>query len=308
MKTKLLLIVIVALVGSTICSRGAVAGTLQLIRSIDFPYPHAADASSLAWDGEYLWSSRMSGGDPATTFVMDPSDGSVVSSFQPPGFVMGITWDGAHLWVATTQVPLVDDDARDYLKKLSTDGSVITSLLLEDSPAAKHGGAAWDGTFVWLSDYENGRINQVDPTDGSIVNWFSSPGADPLGLEWVDDSLWNMDRDGTIYQLDTFGNILETWSAPVRNAGGIAYDGEYFWVIDKNYLFEDIKLLQLAVPEPSTLALMSAGIISVLVVLMGYRGTRSRRLSSADRRRDRRTPHGFEEHAFLDHPCDVGMQ
>jgi len=51
---SLAIVVVAVSTGLAICSRDAVAGTLRIVHSIDFP-PGASSESDLAWDGEHLW-------------------------------------------------------------------------------------------------------------------------------------------------------------------------------------------------------------------------------------------------------------
>jgi hypothetical protein len=242
-----LLLLVAATAGLGTCNQRAVAGTLGVIRSIPFPYPHSY-GSDLAWDGRYLWTSRVISGGP-TTFAVDPLDGSVARSFEWAGFGGGITWDGSDLWITNFTIPPVGDDPTDFIRKVSTDGTIISSTRLGDLAAA-HTGAAWAGGYLWLTEPKWKAITQFSPSDGSMIGWFSCPGTSPSDLEWVQGSLWISDgSEGVIYQVNSFGNVIEKWPAPIGSPAGIAYDGEHLWVLDNT--FEDVRLLHFAIPEPS---------------------------------------------------------
>jgi len=200
MKTKLLLIVVIALIGWSMCSRGAVAGTLQIIHSIDFPVPEHP-LMDIAWDGQYLLVSMpIFPQGQAGVYAVDPSDGSTARCLAPLDLgelYKGLTWDGRYLW-ATWQPPIVapSEEIEDFVLKIDSQampGPVTTSFEAPHSPDAVQSGAAWDGAYLWISDWKHQEIMQLDPADMSVITSFSSPGTHPLGLTWGGSSLWCAD-------------------------------------------------------------------------------------------------------------------
>lgn len=265
MRVRLLMIVLLALPGCLTLGQVALGETLQVVRSIDLPPEFEYGLTmDLAWDGEHLWVTTLFG--EAAIYELEPSDGSVVSSFviAPPNH-HGLAWDGAYLWNTVTMVHggLPIDTEPDYVEQRSTDGTLVSSFLAPYSPDAIFQGATWDGSYLWLSASNRGLILQVDPADGSLIQSLPSPAADLRGLAWDGNSLWAVDgANDLIYRLSTSGDVLGTWDTPGRNSWGITFDGEHLWVSDD----QAKKIFQLVVPEPSSLTILGIGAGSLLVL------------------------------------------
>jgi hypothetical protein len=126
-------------------------------------------------------------------FKVNPSDGSVISSFSTPAssYPTGLAFDGEHLWA-------VDRDAYE-IYKLTTDGSVVTSFPVPISPKPYYGprGLAFDphgpngGTLILVMTYFNvdveldsTRIHEITRT-GSLIaeHVFDPPGVNGRAIE-----------------------------------------------------------------------------------------------------------------------------
>jgi len=279
MRTRFLLTVVIASVGVAICNQGAVAASLEIIRSIDFPAADAA-GTGIAWDGQHLWATMWDPVNGRLTYELDPADGSVVSSFEPlgPGTYAGHTWDGTHLWI--TENP--PDGFPDYIHKLSTDGTVAESFLAPNSPDAYLTGAAWDGSYLWVSDPLQREIMQVDPLDMTVLTSFAFPFVGGA-LAWDGSHLWCLSGGNrAVFQLDTSGNVLETWSLPdiiaFGNPAGLAFDDEHFWILANGEtpaagVTIPARIYQVAIPEPASIVLLATGAISVIAFARGWRHT-----------------------------------
>jgi sugar lactone lactonase YvrE len=119
-------------------------------------------ASDATWDGMSLWYSDFGLN---TIYELDPADGSVRSSFTPPGpsgGTEGLTWDGSHLWMGNR--------FSRTLYKTDTSGNVLFSCR---SPGFSRGadGLAWDHANNWLYLIGfNNRLYRVDPADCSELD------------------------------------------------------------------------------------------------------------------------------------------
>ncbi len=126
--------------------------------------------------------------------------------------------------------------------KVSTQGSVVRSFGFGVRPF----GAAWDGTYVWVTDFAEEEVAQLTVT-GSVRSRFRVPtppgstgSTSALGLAWDGEALWLVESDfGVIYRLDTDGSVLNRFSAPTSTAAGATWDGSHLWVADRigNQLF-----------------------------------------------------------------------
>jgi len=189
-------------------------------------------AGALTWDGSNLWCG-MYGPSGSTVYELDPSDGTVLSSFTGQGDdSYGLAWDGSALWQ-------LDSYNYDLLFQLDTDGTLLDSI---PSITTYMAGLTWDGTYLWCAAYYNpdGWIYQIDPATGAEVHSFDAPANQPWGLAFDGTDLWYVNDDfsgeeAIIYRLDTTdGTVLEQFDSPGANPRGLAWDGTYLWVCADN--------------------------------------------------------------------------
>ena len=60
------------------------------------------------------------------------------------------------------------------------------------------------------------------------VSSFDSPQDNPYGLAWDGTSLWIAIYTGDIYNVQTNGTIITSWTPP-RHINGLTFDGTYLW-------------------------------------------------------------------------------
>jgi DNA-binding beta-propeller fold protein YncE len=113
------------------------------------------------------------------------------------------------------------------------------------SPASFPGGLAWDGKYLWIADYDNGKIYQLDSYDGKVLKSFRAPGHDPEGLTWDGQYLLHVDKGDArhlgsdaeiwIYKIDpstgTATKVLKS-PCPGHNSEDLEWDGNYLWYVD----------------------------------------------------------------------------
>lgn len=111
-------------------------------------------------------------------------------------------------------------------------GDVVTTF---DAPDARPAGLGWDGTFLWLVGDASHTIYQIDPADGSVVDFFPVPEGDfefTFGLDHDGTTLWG-DADGAgvdeIYQADGSGVELLRYASPLAEPNGVLHDGTTLW-------------------------------------------------------------------------------
>ncbi|WP_197472666.1 YncE family protein, partial [Oleiphilus sp. HI0123] len=118
-----------------------------------------------------------------------------------------MTYDGHSFWVVDWQTNTIN-------KVRPEDGALLLSLpgpsslpSYQSNPSvtnARPFGITWDGRDLWVADQEELKVYRIDPSDGSVVDFFDTPGADPKGLSWNGEYLWHTDQTtATIYAIET---------------------------------------------------------------------------------------------------------
>lgn len=130
----------------------------------------------------------------------------------PGGYSGGLVWDGTKFWGTNLGSNIVF--------QFDISGNIKSfSIPVPPVQDRRPDGIAWDGSSLWVSDYLTrlddkgpGVIYQMD-TSGNVLSSFSSPGG--FGLAWDGASLWQSDYySDTIWQIDTSGNIVSSFSSP----------------------------------------------------------------------------------------------
>jgi hypothetical protein len=182
-----------------------------------------ASPSGLTWDGTNLWNADFNSN---TNYKLDPSDGSLISSFTSPTGgtnASDLAWDGTNLWQAGWD---------GFIYKIDpSDGTTLDTLA---GPTTSLSGLTWDGTNLRLASSGTDLIYRVDPSDGTVLDSFASPGPVPRGLAWDGTNLWNADwSTELIYKLDpSDGTVLDSFPTPSADPESLTWDGTYLWLTD----------------------------------------------------------------------------
>jgi glutamine cyclotransferase len=180
------------------------------------PFPGVDAVHGLAWDGERVW---FAAGDRLHT--LDPGSGQAQSALEVTADA-GTAFDGRHLY----QI------AGDRIRKLDP----ATGRVLADIPAPGHGGdsgLAWAEGSLWVGQYRERRIHQVDPQTGAVLRTIQSDRF-VTGVSWVEGELWHGTWEGEqseLRQLDPrTGEVLEQLEMPPGEiVSGLDSDGERFF-------------------------------------------------------------------------------
>ncbi len=110
-------------------------------------------------------------------------------------------------------------------------GQVVKSFPLQQRFAT---GLTFDGQHLWLADYHEDKLVQIDPASGKILKKVPSPGFWPAGLAWDGDYLWNIDaKQKKIFQVDPIdGHVRRVIDSPTDFPGGLTWDGHTLWLSD----------------------------------------------------------------------------
>ncbi|UCG34057.1 MAG: hypothetical protein JSU68_05355, partial [Phycisphaerales bacterium] len=93
------------------------------------------------------------------------------------------------------------------------------------APCKYPSGLASDGTHLFVADWRDAKIYQVDPATGAVVRQFDAPTLKPHGLACADGRLFvSDDHTGGIYTLNLQTGVVDNYfEAPDRSATGLAY-------------------------------------------------------------------------------------
>lgn len=134
-----------------------------------------------------------------------------------------------------------------FLAAAAQPGTVKRSI---DSPCKYPAGLATDGKNLFLADWREGTIFEINPADGTVLNRRQAPTLKPAGLAYGDGLLWvSDDHTGGVYAMNfTTGKVENTFQAPDSRASGLA------WADGKLYILErSSKKIYRVLPEDGTI-------------------------------------------------------
>jgi hypothetical protein len=227
-------------------------------------------ASSLTWDGQYIWVSNYVegglGGGSRKIYKYDITSGLSAGNIPSPSdWTSSLCYDG-------TYIDLVDytDSGLQIFRISKDDGTIVSSFPIDYSPAQY--GLAWDGQYLYLATYDLGvdnqpvsRIYKYDPSNGAnmgiIYTRYGSydPASGGIystieGLTYNDASLWVLvdpDVGGgpfKIINISLDGQELSTMDVPdsennTNSITGLTYIQDAFWYIRTTYINFDTGLV-----------------------------------------------------------------
>src|SRR5262245_55799321 len=183
----------------------------QIIREYG-PFPGAEHVHGVTYDGQHVW---FAAGDKLIAF--DPASGKQLRSIEVAAHA-GTAFDGRHLY------QIVED----RIEKIDP----ATGRVLAAIPAPGRGGnsgLAWSEGTLWVGQYRDRKIYQVDPQTGAILRTIESRRF-VTGVTWVDGELWHGTWEGDESDLRRVdprtGDVLETLTMPPgASVSGLESDG-----------------------------------------------------------------------------------
>ncbi|UIJ72685.1 PQQ-like beta-propeller repeat protein [Aurantimonas sp. HBX-1] len=182
----------------------------DIIRSYG-PFPGVGPVHGVTYDGRHVWFASRDG-----LSALDPETGEIVHRLDVPAHA-GTAFDGRHLFqIAGDRIQRIDP----------VDGRIIASI---PAPGGGDSGLAWAEGTLWVGQYRDRRIHQVDPETGAILRTLES---DRLvtGVTWLDGELWHgawHDEGSELRRLDgATGAVLESVDLPEGTlVSGLEADG-----------------------------------------------------------------------------------
>ena len=190
----------------------AAARPAEIVREYG-PFPGADKVAGVTHDGDRVW---IAGG--AQLIAFDPKSGDVARTLARPGDA-GTAFDGKHLWqIAEARIDKIDPAS----------GDVLASI-----PAPGHGsdsGLAWAEGSLWVGEYRERRIHEIDPETGAIRRTIQTDRF-VTGVTWADGELWHGTweaDEGELRHIDpATGDVRQALEMPHGvGISGLEYDGK----------------------------------------------------------------------------------
>jgi glutamine cyclotransferase len=185
--------------------------TAEIVREYG-PFAGADKIAGVTHDGHNVWAATG-----ATLVAFDPASGEPTRTLDR-ACDAGTAFDGTYLYqIAEARIDKIDPAS----------GDVVASI-----PAPGHGsdsGLTWAEGSLWVGEYRDRKIHQIDPATGAIRRTIES-NRFVTGVTWVDGELWHATWEGDeseIRRIDPdSGNVLERLEMP-RGAfvSGLESDG-----------------------------------------------------------------------------------
>ena len=176
------------------------------------PFAGVDDVAGVTYDGQQVW---FASGDKLN--ALDPASGKRLRSIDVAAHA-GTAFDGRHLYqLAEERIQKIDP----------SNGSVVATI-----PAPGGGGDSgltWAEGALWVGQYRDRKIHEVDPETGAILRTIESRRF-VTGVTWVDGELWHGTWEGDESDLRRVepgtGEVLETLEMPPGvSVSGLESDG-----------------------------------------------------------------------------------
>ncbi|MEX0960328.1 MAG: hypothetical protein WDZ63_13695 [Burkholderiales bacterium] len=176
------------------------------------PFAGADSIHGVTHDGHRVWAAT----GPAL-IAFDPESGQIAQTLECAGDA-GTAFDGTHLYqIAEARIDKIDPAS----------GEIVASI-----PAPGHGndsGLAWAEGSLWVGQYRERKIVQIDPDTGAILRTIES-NRFVTGVTWVDGELWHGTWEGDdsdIRRIDPkTGDVFERLEMPPgAGVSGLESDG-----------------------------------------------------------------------------------
>jgi outer membrane protein assembly factor BamB len=166
----------------------------------------------VTWDGQQVW---FASGEQLV--ALSPESGQPVRALRVPGDA-GTAYDGRHLYqLAEDRIQKIDPGTGEVLASIPAPGQ------------GRDSGLTWAEGTLWVGQYRDRKIHQIDPETGAILRTIES-NRFVTGVTWVDGELWHGTWEGDesdIRQVDpTTGQVLTRLAMPEGvGVSGLESDG-----------------------------------------------------------------------------------
>lgn len=175
------------------------------------PFDDIEGVHGVSYDGKHVW---FASGDRLN--ALDPANGETRRSIEVPAHA-GTAFDGRHLYqIAEDRIQRIDPET----------GGVIDTI---PAPGGGSSGLAWAEGSLWVGQYRDRKIVQVDPATGDVLRTIES-NRFVTGVTWADGDLWHGTWENDEAELRHInpesGDVLETLEMPEGvGVSGVESDG-----------------------------------------------------------------------------------
>jgi glutamine cyclotransferase len=175
------------------------------------PFPGVERVNGVSFDGKQVWFAA-----DQTLQAFDPATGKTTRSIEVAAHA-GTAFDGKHLFqLADERIQKIDPKT----------GQVLATI---HAPVGGGAGMAWAEGSLWVAQYRNRKIHQVNPDTGAILRTIEC-NRFVTGVTWVDGELWHAtweDEKSDVRRIDPqTGEVLEQLDMPAGTfVSGLESDG-----------------------------------------------------------------------------------
>ena len=164
------------------------------------PFPGVDHVHGVTYGGQHVW---FAAGDRLNAF--DPATGKTLRSIEVAANA-GTAFDGQHLFqLAADRIQKIDPKTGRVLATIPAPGG------------GRDSGLAWAEGALWVGQYRDRKIYQIDPESGTILRTIES-NRFVTGVTWVDGELWHGTWEGDesdVRRVDPqSGEVLEHVAMP----------------------------------------------------------------------------------------------
>jgi glutamine cyclotransferase len=189
----------------------ATARAAEIVREYG-PFPGVDRIHGVTHDGRQVWAATG-----AKLVAFDPASGEPTRTIDR-ACDAGTAFDGKHLYqIAEARIDKIDPKTGDVVASIPAPGNGSDS------------GLTWAEDSLWVGEYRDRKIHQIDPATGAIRRTIESDRF-VTGVTWVDGELWHGTWEGDesdIRRIDPgSGAVLERLELPHgTGVSGLESDG-----------------------------------------------------------------------------------
>lgn len=192
-------------------SRNPALSRAEVVREYG-PFDDSPHVNGVSHDGQRVWVALG-----PSLLAFDPASGETVQRIEQ-ACDAGTAFDGQHLYqIAEAQIHKIDPAS----------GRVLASI---PSPGqGRDSGLTWAEGSLWVGEYRQRKIHQIDPDTGAIRRTIES-NRFVTGVTWVDGELWHGTWEGEESELRRVdpqsGAVLQRLQMPPgKEVSGLESDG-----------------------------------------------------------------------------------